>query len=106
MSRYKVGAISTAFAVALVIGLSGGLASAETLKEALAKAYLNNPTLLAARASLRAVDEGVSQAISGWLELPAVAWWDHLGGLLAGVFVGLLYRASEPATQPGVSVPS
>lgn len=34
-------------------------ASADTLKDALAKAYENNPTLLAARANQRATDEGV-----------------------------------------------
>lgn len=34
-------------------------AQAETLKEALAKAYESNPDLLAARATLRATDEGV-----------------------------------------------
>ena len=41
-------------------------AAAETLEEALSAAYSNNPTLLAARARLRATDEGVSQALSGW----------------------------------------
>ena len=41
-------------------------AAAETLEEALAAAYRNNPTLLAARAKLRATDEGVSQALAGW----------------------------------------
>jgi outer membrane protein len=41
-------------------------AEAETLREALAKAYLSNPTILAARARLRAVDEGVPEALSGW----------------------------------------
>lgn len=51
---------------ALCVGLLGGAANAETLQEALAKAYENNPTLLAARASLRAIDEGVSEAVSGW----------------------------------------
>ena len=40
--------------------------SAETLKEALAKAYLSNPILQAARAKLRAKDEDVSEALSGW----------------------------------------
>ena len=44
----------------------GPLAQAETLRQALAKAYQNNPTLLAARARLRAVDEGVPTALSGW----------------------------------------
>ena len=39
---------------------------AETLQEAMAAAYLNNPTLQAQRASLRALDETISQAKSGW----------------------------------------
>lgn len=38
----------------------------QTLQEALAAAYTNNPTLLAARAQLRAVDENVPQALAGW----------------------------------------
>ena len=49
-----------------VLTIGHGAAMAETLEEALAKAYMNNPTLLAARAELRAVDEGVPQALSGW----------------------------------------
>ncbi len=39
---------------------------AETLKEALALVYNTNPRLSAARASLRATDEEVPQALSGW----------------------------------------
>ncbi len=39
---------------------------AETLKEALAAAYLYNPTLKAARAQLRATDNTVAQAKSGY----------------------------------------
>ena len=39
---------------------------AETLLEALAQAYRSNPVLLAAQAQLRAADEGVPQALSGW----------------------------------------
>ena len=39
---------------------------AEKLLEALAFAYENNPDLLAARANLRKVDEGVPAAKSGW----------------------------------------
>lgn len=42
------------------------LSQAETLQEAMAAAYLNNPTLQAQRASLRALDETISQAKSGW----------------------------------------
>jgi len=47
-------------------------ADAETLREALVKAYMNNPTLNAERASVRATDEGVAQALSNWR--PEVSW--------------------------------
>lgn len=40
--------------------------SAETLVDALAAAYSNNPALEAGRARLRAVDENVPRALSGW----------------------------------------
>jgi len=46
--------------------LSAGGAGAETMQEALALAYQNNPTILAARAELRATDEVLSQAMAGW----------------------------------------
>jgi outer membrane protein len=41
-------------------------AHAETLESALAQAYRNNPTLNAQRAALRAIDEGVPQALAGY----------------------------------------
>ena len=41
-------------------------ARADTLLEALVMAYQNNPTLQAQRASLRASDKSVPQALSGW----------------------------------------
>src|SRR3954454_1437107 len=55
-------------AAAGAVVLAGGAAQAQvrTLQEALASAYSNNPTLQAARAQLRAVDEGVPQALAGW----------------------------------------
>jgi len=43
-----------------------GPGGAQTLQEALALAYQKNPTLLAARAQLRATDESVPIALSGW----------------------------------------
>jgi len=52
-----VGAAVAAFPVA---------ASAQTLTDALAAAYMNNPSLNSARAQLRAVDEGVPQALSNY----------------------------------------
>lgn len=54
-------------ALAGILSVSAGASvSAETLSDAMAKAYGTNPTLLSARATLRATDEGVSQALSGW----------------------------------------
>jgi outer membrane protein len=59
------------FGVTAAIGavlLFGGAAHGQvrTLQQALAEAYSTNPTLLAARAQLRATDEGVPQALAGW----------------------------------------
>lgn len=64
----KTGIVSVlAISIALA-GAVGGVSavSAETLKEAMAAAYASNPQLKAQRASLRAVDEGVSRARSGF----------------------------------------
>lgn len=44
----------------------GSTAGAQTLEQALSAAYTNNPGLLAARAELRAVDEGVPRALANW----------------------------------------
>lgn len=52
--------------VAVTLVAPAGPAAAQTLQEALALAYSNNPTLLSARAQLRAVDEQVPIALSGW----------------------------------------
>ncbi len=41
-------------------------AQSQALTDALTAAYMNNPTLLARRARLRATDEGVPQAIANW----------------------------------------
>lgn len=41
-------------------------ARSESLIEALTMAYQTNPTLQAQRARLRAIDEGVAEALSGW----------------------------------------
>jgi outer membrane protein len=48
------------------IAVSSAAVSAETLKSALAKAYATNPDLNAQRASVRATDEGVPQALAGY----------------------------------------
>jgi outer membrane protein len=54
---------ASAFSLSSLLALPS---QAETLEEALALAYQNNPGLQAERAKLRATDEQVSQALSGW----------------------------------------
>ena len=53
--------------VGVVFALAGPQSvGAQTFLEALTTTYVNNPTLRAARAELRAVDENVAQALSNW----------------------------------------
>jgi outer membrane protein len=47
-------------------GVAAAPASAQTLEAALVQAYLNNPSLNAQRAAVRATDENVSQALAGY----------------------------------------
>lgn len=54
--------------------------SAQTLDEILIQSYQNNPDLRASRARLRATDEGVPQALSGWrptVRLQGDYGWDR-----------------------------
>jgi outer membrane protein len=61
----------------LVVSFEGGMAFGQTLQEALAAAYENNPTLNAQRARLRATDEQVPQALSGYR--PTVRVFSEVG---------------------------
>jgi outer membrane protein len=54
------------FAVAVIASALPLVAQADTLESALMQAYQNNPTLNAQRASVRAIDENVPQALSGY----------------------------------------
>lgn len=64
----KKGIISAlVLSTALVASPQISALSAEDLKEALAAAYSSNPQLAAKRAALRATDEGIAQANSGFL---------------------------------------
>src|SRR5215831_16051766 len=57
-------------------------ASAQTLTEAFAYAYNNNPQILAQRALLRATDEQVPQALSNWrptVNLTGTAGFERAG---------------------------
>jgi len=56
--------ISTRAATVMIVLMTPSVAQADTLQEALAEAYQTNPTLTAARAALRATDEGVPIALA------------------------------------------
>jgi outer membrane protein len=63
----RTGVRWTVCAAAIAAALAASYpAGAETLESALAQAYRNNPTLNAQRAALRAIDEGVPQALAGY----------------------------------------
>jgi outer membrane protein len=53
-------------ACAMATGFIADPAAAETLTDALVDTYNSNPQILAERSNLRAVDEGVPQALAGW----------------------------------------
>jgi outer membrane protein len=61
--RVRTGLVSGIFGLGLAFNAS---ASAESLRDALSSAYRGNPTLNAERAKLRATDELLPQALSGW----------------------------------------
>ena len=73
-------------ALAGLILVAAAPAQAQTLTQALAEAYNTNPQLLAQRALLRATDEQVPQALSGWR--PTVNFTGQLGGARSGFTAG------------------
>ncbi|MES0882191.1 TolC family outer membrane protein [Roseibium sp. SCP14] len=93
---------STPKALVVTLGLMGGVAAsvltgasfsaakAETIWESLALAYANNPTLNAARAQLRGVDENVPQALAGWR--PTVTAGASAGRIRQGIDDFVDYR--------------
>ena len=90
----------------LVAGLvaTHGPANAETLQEALAAAYTNNPTLESGRSEVRAVDENVAIANSGFrprIGAGGTASWEKttIGGDGSGVTVD----SSGNLTQGGIN---
>ncbi len=64
---WQVGKLTgSAVSIVLAVVVWSRCAGSETLQDALVSAYQSNPTLLAERAQLRATDESVSVALSGW----------------------------------------
>jgi outer membrane protein len=74
--RSTLGALCALTALGALLGLARG-AGAETLTEAWVQAYRYNPALASQRAKLRATDEGVPQALSGWR--PTVEFTGSIG---------------------------
>jgi outer membrane protein len=67
--------LATAALAAIAAAMPAG--QAETLTGALIKAYINNPTINASRASVRAADENVPKANAGYL--PTIAATGNMG---------------------------
>jgi len=63
LKAYRIAALPTAL---LAVPVSMPTANAETLAQALSSAYTLNPQIDAERARLRATDEGVARAMSGF----------------------------------------
>lgn len=60
--------------VAICTLASASPGAAQHLKDALAQAYQTNPSMLSERARLRATDENVAQALSGWRPQVSIAF--------------------------------
>lgn len=70
--NYRLKLSAGVAAVALLSGFATGPVLADTLEAALVRAYQTNPQLNAQRASVRATDENVPQALSGYRPKVAV----------------------------------
>jgi outer membrane protein len=78
--------------VAALVAAAPSIASAETIEQALARAYQNNPQLNAQRAIVRQADEGVPQALSGYRP--------NISGNISGGRQYTDLKQSIPATPP------
>jgi outer membrane protein len=96
--KWLLRGFASAAVLASVLSVS---AHAETLAEALARAYNTNPTLGAERARQRGTDEQVPQALSGWR--PTITAQGQAGGTVRNArpsFGGGSYKSTyaNPAT--------
>jgi outer membrane protein len=93
-SRVRLPAIVAIAAAATLATLATTLATADTLPGALLQAYRSNPTLSAQRASVRATDETVPQALSGYR--PRVS----LSATAGEQYLDQLSKTSGPTVNP------
>ena len=89
--------VATLAACAAGGGLFPSAVAAETIESALVKAYQNNPQLNAQRASVRSIDEGVPQALSGYR--PRVA----ITGTLGEQFIDATSKTVGVMVPPGTN---
>src|SRR4051812_15370237 len=88
------GGLAAGVAVLSAWPLSPQLAYGETLETALVQAYVNNPTLNSQRASVRATDENVPQALSGYRpRVTAVA-------SIAELYTDTTSKTTTPGSNP------
>ena len=64
--RVPIGCALAAAVVLVALAFNAPLVRAQSLSETLSATYQSNPRLLAERAALRATDEEVASALSGW----------------------------------------
>ncbi len=93
MTHRLLKTLSASVAISALVTLAGpaGQAVAQSIEDAMTAAYLNNPTLRSERASLRAADEDVAQAVSNWR--PTVELTAHTGREIS--------ESSESSGEPG-----
>ena len=107
-SRFRLTRRMSRWAIptALLLFTASAPLHAETLKEALTAAYLYNPILKSAQAQLRATDNGVAQAKSGYRPTITASYqegWDELHTKLAGLAIPQGYypaMRTAPAAVP------
>ncbi len=95
-----------AAAVLLLAFVGPAPALADTIEAALVRAYQNNPQLNAQRATVRATDENVPQALSGYrpkVALTASAGYQY-GDSLANFGTPIDFAGATPPTSVGGSV--
>jgi len=91
------GAAATAVIAAIALTAMDVSASAQTLEQAITAAYVNNPTLNAQRAAVRATDENVPRALSGYRPTVTGA---------ANAARTNLTTITEAQTLAGISIPA
>src|SRR6202142_3756252 len=104
MNGVKVVTGAAAAVVVLVFGPAPGLA--DTIEAALVRAYQSNPQLNAQRATVRATDENVPQALSGYrpkVALTASAGYQY-SDALSNFGAPVDFHGATPPTSVGATV--